>query len=134
MTTNGSGGQIESRCDVYWEWFERPEPPPYEITGKYLFFSAARDTLVKIALEELRTGVFHTAKTHMATVEPPSGEYVLCLYYKDDSLKHKLAAKYRGRPGLKYRYWKSDADTIRGAYSREFLDSLSPEERKRFEK
>jgi hypothetical protein len=101
--TDDSGADVESRCDGYWEWFERREPPPYEITGKYLFFSVTRDMLVNIALEELRTGVFHAAKTHMANVEPPSGEYVLCLYYKDDSLKHKLAAKYRGRPGLKYR-------------------------------
>jgi hypothetical protein len=86
------------------------------------------------AVEELETGGFHQAKTHMAGVTPPTGEYVLCLYYKDDSRKDELATKYRNRSELKYRYWKSDEDTLTGKYSKEFLDKLSPAERNLFQR
>ncbi|MER3456775.1 MAG: hypothetical protein C4303_05190 [candidate division GAL15 bacterium] len=113
---------VKSRCDGYWEWFERVGPPAYEITGKYLFFCRDRELLVRVGLEELRNGGFHLARTHMAGVQPPSAEYVLCLYYRDDSRKKELEAKYRGRPGLKHR--------------KEFPDRLSPEEpeeRRRFQ-
>ncbi len=124
---------VSSFCDDYWEWFVRSETAPYEITGKYLFFSADRDLLVEIAIEELETGGFHQAKTHMTDVAPPTGEYVLCLYYKDNSRRNELAAKYQNRPELKYRYWKSDEDTQAGRYSKEFLEKLSPAERNRFQ-
>ena len=124
--------QVTSLCDGYWEWFLSSEPAPYEVTGKYLFFSVDRELLIKIAKEELKEGGFHRAKTHMSDVVPPSGEYVLCLYYKDDSRKRELAAKYQHNPELKYRYWKSDEDTHAGKYSKEFLDRLSRDERKFF--
>ena len=120
---------VSSFCDDYWEWFVRSETAPYEITGKYLFFSVNRDLLVDIAVEELEKGGFHQAKTHMADVIPPTGEYVLCLYYKDNSRRDELAAKYRNRPELNYRYWKSDEDTRAGKYSKEFLEKLSSAER-----
>jgi len=125
---------VNSFCDDYWEWFVRSETAPYEITGKYLFFSSSRYLLVEIAVEELETGGFHQAKTHMADVTPPTGEYVLCLYYKDDSRRDELAAKYRNRPELKYRQWKTDKDTRAGKYSKEFLEKLSPAERNRFQR
>jgi hypothetical protein len=125
---------VSSFCDDYWEWFVRSETAPYKITGKYLFFSANRNLLVKIAVEELETGGFHQAKTHMADGIPPTGEYVLCLYYKDNSRRDELAAKYQNRPELKYRYWKSDEDTRAGKYSKEFLEKLSPAERNRFQR
>jgi hypothetical protein len=99
-----------------------------------LFFSASRCLLVEIAVEELETGGFHQAKTHMANVSPPTGEYVLCLYYKDGSRRDELAAKYRNRPELKYRQWKSDKDMRAGKYSIEFLEKLSPAERNRFQR
>ena len=125
---------VSGFCDDYWEWFVRSETAPYEISGKYLFFSANRDLLVEIAVEELETGGFHQAKTHMADVAPPTGEYVLCLYYKDNSRRDELAAKYQDRPELKYRYWKSDEDTQAGKYSKEFLEKLSPAEGNRFQR
>ena len=126
---------VISSCDGYWEWFDRSDIPiaPYEITGKYLFFSLNRDLLVEIAINELENGGFHHAKTHMEGVTPPSGEYVLCLYYKDDSRKYELAEKYRYRSELKYRYWKSDADTFAGKYSRQFLNQLSSNDQKTFQ-
>jgi hypothetical protein len=126
---------VISSCDGYWEWFDRSDIPtaPYEITGKYLFFSLNRDLLIEIAINELENGGFHHAKTHMTDITPPSGEYVLCLYYKDDSRKHELAEKYRDRSELKYRYWKSESETLAGKYSKIFLDELSPNDQKIFQ-
>jgi hypothetical protein len=127
---------VISSCDGYWEWFERSDAPviPYEITGKYLFFSGNRDLLIEIAINELENNGFHFAKTPMSGITPASGEYVLCLYYKDDSRKHELAKKYRGRNDLKYRYWKSDSDTLAGKYSKQFLDKLSSNDQRIFQK
>ncbi len=54
-------------CDGYWELFNRPgiPTPPYEITGKYLFFSPNKEILIDIAIEELKNIGFHHAKTNM---------------------------------------------------------------------
>ncbi len=98
-----------------------------------MFFSQNRELLVEIAIHELENGGFHQAKTHMADVTPPSGEYVLCLYYKDASRKYEIAKKYKDRIGLKYRYWKSDDDTLAGKYSKQFIDRLSPNDKKAFQ-
>jgi hypothetical protein len=123
---------VVSSCDGYWEWFDRSDIPtePYEITGKYLFFSPNRELLIEVAINELENGGFHHAKTQMAGVTPRSGEYVLCLYYKDDSRKHELAEKYRDMSELKYRYWKSEIETLTGKYSKQFLDELSSNDRR----
>ena len=61
-------------------------------------------------------------------------DYVLCLYYKDGTRKHELASKYQNREGIKYRFWKSDEATLKGEYSEEFLQALSPERRNLFTK
>ena len=126
---------VISSCDGYWEWFERSDAPvvPYEITGKYLFFSVNRDLLIEIAINELENNGFHHAKTPMSGIPPASGEYVLCLYYKNDSRKYELAEKYRGKSELKYRYWKSDNDTLAGKYSKQFLDKLSSNDQRIFQ-
>jgi hypothetical protein len=123
-------------CDGYWEWLDRSDSPTpsHEITGKYLFFSPNRGLLIDIAIEELENGGFHHAKTNMVGVISPTGEYVLCLYYKDDSRKHELAKKYRDRSELKYRYWKSDKETLAGKYSKQFLNQLSQSDQKIFQK
>jgi hypothetical protein len=106
----------------------------YEITGKYLFFSHDRDILVEIAVDELENGGFHQAKIHLAEITPPSGEYVLCLYFKDASRKYELANKYRNQAKVKYRFWESDADTLAGKYSEEFLNKLTSNEQKIFKR
>lgn len=116
-------GSLRRRGDGYWEWFDAADDPAYEITGKYLFFSSDRDLLVSIAVEELTKGGFHHAKIPLPEANIQK-EYVLCLYYRDDSRKQELARKYRGRPKLKYRYWKSDEDTLAGKYSAEFLNRI----------
>ena len=122
---------VKTVFDGYWLWFLSKEKPPYPITGKYLFFSENLDTLKEIALEEIRNNGFHHAKVNPRLIGNNT-EHVLCLYYKDDSRKHELAQKYRGK--VKYRYYKSDEDTLRGKYSEEFLSKLDTRQRREFQR
>jgi len=98
---------------------------PYkEITGKYLFFHEDPQILKQIAHEEIMNNGFSCAKINKHLLGT-NKEHVLCLYYKDDSRKNELAKKYQGKEGMKYRYWKSDEDTRKGKYSKEFLDRIT---------
>jgi len=49
-----------------------------------------------------------------------------------EEITAELAKKYRNRIELKYRYWKSDNDTLAGKYSKEFIDRLAPKEKRYF--
>jgi hypothetical protein len=124
VTVEPVSKNVSSGCHGGWEHFRRTEKPPYEITGKYLFFSTDRSTLVKIAIEALENDGFHHAK--ITADKDSSSEYVLCLYDQDDSRKHELAGRYRNLPNLRFRYWKSNTDTHKGKYSKKFLDGISP--------
>lgn len=115
-----------------WHYYIRVSDTTPEITGKYLFFSENKEELERIAVEELEDNGFFHAK--IVTDKHKKGkDYVLCLYYKDDSRKYELAEKYKNTK-VKYRYWKSDEDTLKGRYSPQFLETLSPEERKEWTK
>ena len=120
---HSAGTAIRRRSDSRWEWFSSTEEPPYEIAGKYLFFSADRELLVNIAIKELQSGQFHLAKIPIVG-QNVADEYVLCLYYRDESKQHDLAAKYRAEASMSYRYWKTDEATRRGEYSDQFRQSL----------
>lgn len=74
--------------------------------GKYLFFDSDRQKLIELAQAEISTGEYVLAKVAR---EARDNEYVLCLYWYDDSRKHQLADKYRDV--VKYRYWKDNATT-----------------------
>ena len=115
----------------YWIWLQSEEKTTYDITGKYLFFSEDKDKLLEIATNEIENHEFHCAKVNNSLLEGQI-EYVLCLYYKDDSRKNELADRNKQEYGVKYRYWKSDSDTLKGKYSREFLDKLPESEKKHF--
>jgi len=97
-------------------------PDEFGITGKYLFFHTNLDVLEKIARDEIENNGFDVAKISAELGKQP--EHVLCLYYKNDSRKDELAEKYAGKNGIKYRYWKSDEDTLKGKYSKQYLDNL----------
>ena len=113
----------------YWHYYFRLTKVKPKITGKYLFFSESKEELEKVAIHELENEGFYQAKIN--TDKHNKGkEYVMCLYYKDDSRKYELAKRYEDNPKIKYRYWKSDEDTLKGKYSKQFLEQLSPEERK----
>jgi len=94
-----------------------------EITGKYLFFHENPKTLLNIAIDEIKEEGFHVAKVNKKILGTGK-DHVLCLYYKDDSRKNELAEKYQEKNGVRYRYWKSDEDTRKGKYSKQFLDSF----------
>jgi hypothetical protein len=106
-----------------WEWFVKPEKVPYSISRKYLFFSKNRESLRLVAFQELESKDFYQAKVSTPENLASNGEYVLCLYYLDNSLQHKLANKYKSQQDLKYRYWKSNEATRAGSYSKEYMSN-----------
>ena len=122
---------VKTIFDGYWIWLLSMEKPNYDITGKYLFFSDDKEKLIGIATNEIEKHGFHHAKVNEHLLQGQM-EHVLCLYYSDDSRKHELAERNSQEYGVKYRYWKSDADTLSGKYSKEFLDKLPEHEKKHF--
>jgi hypothetical protein len=117
--------------DGYWIWLLSREKPAYGITGKYLFFCDDKNKLIKIAINEIENHGFHLAKVNENLLEGQT-EHVLCLYYKDDSRKNEIAERNEQEYRVKYRYWKTDSDTLKGKYSKEFLDKLPESEKKYF--
>ena len=129
------GGKINAIDDGYWMWFmsdgyeasfknkEKYEPVE-QITGKYLFFHEDPKVLSQVAIEEIMNNGFHLAKVNKKVLGA-NKDHVLCLYYQDDSRKNEMAEKYQNKNGIKYRYWKSDEDTHKGKYSKEFLDRIN---------
>ncbi len=108
----------------YWIYIVSEEKPSYVITGKYLFFSEIQDRLIEIAKNEIRNFGFHRAKVNSRLLGSNT-DYVLCLYYQDDGRKYELADRHSEQySDTKYRYWKSDKDTLKGKYSEEFISKL----------
>jgi len=101
--------KVRKLFDGYWTWLLSKEKLTYEIENHGFHHAKVNDTLLGD----------HT-------------EHVLCLYYTDDSRKDELAERNKQEYGVKYRYWKSDSDTLKGKYSKEFLDKLPEDERKHF--
>jgi len=88
------------------------------LKGKYLIFSKNQNLLLDICRDEIENHDFEAAKV---STSPRNHEYVCCLYWHDDRRKHELAKRYGANSELKYRYWKSNADTRAGKYSKQFL-------------
>lgn len=91
-----------------------------DLDGKYLFFSTDQKLLMKIMEDEVANHGFSVAKV---INEPRGEEYVACLYWHSPDRKHELADRYKNTPNLKYRYYKSNADTRARKYSPQFLAS-----------
>ena len=116
----------------YWLFILSEKKPSYVISGKYLFFSENKERLIEIAKIEILEHGFHHAKVNNSLLGSKT-EHVLCLYYSDDSRKYELAEHYREKyHDLHYRYWKSDGDTRKGKYSKEFLSKLTDTDKERF--
>ena len=107
-----------------WELLVLPGPR-HQITGKYLFFSESAAELRSIAERECSEHGFFLAKISKV---PASSEHVMCLYWFNDNRKHELANRHKNHSAVKYRYWKSDAATLSGEYSRQFLESCLDED------
>ena len=88
--------------------------------GKYLFFSSDKKTLIKLAKKILVKYDLPDAK--ISTTPGSGSDYVLCVYDLSPRLKYELK-QYADEKKVKYRYWKSDADTLAGKYSKKFLES-----------
>ena len=127
----GACKKMRIHFNGYWIWLLSEEKPNYDISGKYLFFCEDKDKLIEIADNEIENHEFHKAKVNEKLLEGQS-EYVLCLYYKDDSRKYELAERNKQEYNIKYRYWKNDESTLKGQYSQEFLEKLSEDKRKYF--
>ena len=120
---NKAGKNVIGICDENWHYYIRYSRIEPNITGKYLFFSEYKEELDKIAIDELENNGFFIAKIN--TDEHKKGnDNVLCLYDTDDSRKFELGKKYKENNKVRYRYWKSDDDTLKGVYSDKFLKKL----------
>ena len=116
----------------HWLYIISEKKPSRAITGKYLFFSENKERLLEIAKNEILEHDFYVAKVNNNLLGSNT-DYVLCLYYHDDSRKYELAERYKERDSdIKYRYWKSDEDTLKGKYSEEFLTKLDKVNKERF--
>lgn len=123
--------EIHIERQAHWTYYHRidlPQTPAEfqydrqrgEVTGKYLFFCPHRDWLIELVKDEIAMNGFAVGKINNIK---EGEDWVLCLYWKDDSRKWELATKYPNseRCALKYRFWKSDADTVAGKYSPQHL-------------
>ena len=110
--------------DLNWHWFKADNEPLYEIMGKYLFFSHTEKKLLKfIAKKEIEEYNFPLAKVNNRLINDKD-DYVLCLYYKDNSRIKELEKRNNEIYHVRYRYWKSDKDTKEGKYSIKYLNIL----------
>lgn len=97
--------------------------------GKYQFFSDDRNKLVEIAKKVLLEFHLFNAKISKTKRETTKG-FGYGLFVYDYKLRYKYEMKkYADEISVKYRYWKSDVDTLQGSYSDQFLKTLPPEER-----
>jgi len=114
--------------EKYQKWYDEQQMEEskslddFEITGKYLFFHPNFEILTQVANDEIAHNDFDVAKIN-SSLDKHATDYVLCLYYRDDSRKNELADKYQKKNGIRYRYWKSDEDTVKGKYSKEYLET-----------
>jgi hypothetical protein len=136
LETRFWGGQKISQkairiFDGYWIWLRIEDKLTKSISGKYLFFSENKEKLLEIATNEIENHEFQMAKVNDKLLKGQT-DFVLCLYYGDDSRKQELFERNKQEYGVKYRYWKSDVDTLSGKYSKEFLDKLPDSEQKYF--
>lgn len=95
-----------------------------DLDGKYLFFSDDPELLMQIMEDEIENHGFEVAKV---IKEPRGTEHVACLYWHNPDRKHELAERYANTPNLKYRYYKTNADTRARKYSNQFLKSAPPQ-------
>ena len=118
-------GQIDIKEDYGWIWLFNKKiknPKSKVITGKYLFFSNDKEKLIKLAKIILIKFNLYEAKVPQSD-KPIGTDFVLCVYDKEPRFKDQMKM-YADEINIKYRWWKSDEDTIKGKYSKEFLEAV----------
>lgn len=110
----------ENKKDIQMELIK----PNHGTIGKYLFFSDDKKLLIKIAKEILLKYNLYNAKVPSTDEPNPSSGFgfILCIYDSLPRFKHELR-QFSDEKNVKYRYWKSDSDTLDGKYSEQFLTS-----------
>lgn len=94
--------------------------PDNDLDGKYLFFSRNQLLLVYLIEDEIINHGFKVGKI-IAEAEPLQ-DYVACLYWTGPERRQELAKRWVKHPIIKYRYYKRNADTRAGKYSKQFLE------------
>ncbi len=116
---------LEIVDSTYWKWIVNHDYPEDKLTlfkeevnkdhhgtiGKYLFFSKDRNELIELAKKLLKEYDLYHAKTP-ASLREGYTEYVLCVYDIAPNLTEEM--KQYKTETIKYRYWKSDEDTMKG--------------------
>lgn len=98
------------------------------ISGKYLFFSSSYEELEKIAIDEIENHGFILAKINDQFYKK-GPDFVMCLYHKDEARKTELLKRYKDSRSVKYRFWKSNEDTLKGKYSERYQKTIRAEKR-----
>ena len=97
--------------------------------GKYQFFCDDRDKLIEIAKKILLEFDLSNAKISKTKRKTSKGfGYCLLVYDYKPRYVNEMK-KYADETNIKYRYWKSDENTSKGRYSKEFLENLPQTER-----
>ena len=110
--------ELDSPC---WEYYG--DYPDGIITGKFLFFSEDRDVLIDILHAEVDIHGFLVGKVSKDQNNGRVGDHVLCLYSTSNQRGHELSERYKALESVKYRWWKSNADTAAGKYSDKFKNT-----------
>ena len=125
--------EIEKECFTWFynqnaqenkfKMFQEEIKPSHGKLGKYLFFSDDREKLQRLLKEILLKFNLYCAKISTEKREKTDGfGFVMCIYDFEPKFKYNLK-KYADETIIKYRYWKSDSDTIKGKYSEKFLEN-----------
>lgn len=124
-------GKYKQRLDWHMEdddpWLRVGDPNQSssfngDLDGKYLFFSWSQEMLMQIIETEVLEHGFSVGKV---IDEPRGSDYVACLYWHDASRDHELEKRWARHPNVKYRHYKTNADTRAGKYSKQFLRSIA---------
>lgn len=90
--------------------------------GKYLFFTPeTAQELEKIVVEQFQQRPYQAAK--IPTKLNKKEDWVLCLYQNDNRYWYDLRGEYHNPPTIRFRGFKTDAETRRNEYSEKFKNS-----------
>jgi hypothetical protein len=115
--------QEADQDNPYWEYYG--DYPDGIITGKFLFFSEDRDLLIDILHAEIDIHGFFVGKVSKDQNNGRIGDHVLCLYSTSNQRGRELSNRYKALDTVKYRWWKSNADTAAGKYSEQFKKGIA---------